>query len=228
MPAKQQFVNSLSFNLGSALTAIATVLVPPSYSGWPTSGQFVLKCEAEIIWVTVTAGPTWTMARGQEGTTPASHVLGAYVSSPLTEGALDHIVGVSQAGVLESVTRDLNILGARVTDVAGVATLTIADGLVQVLVDGASIPWDLALGSGSVTLGGNRALANPTNLVPGRYSLLVIQDATGTRLLTYGSVYKFPAGTAPTLSVAGSAVDLLEFLSDGTHLYLASFAAALA
>jgi len=87
------------------------------------------------------------------------------------------------------------------------------------LVDGASIAWNLATGNmASVTLAGNRTLANPTNKQPGSYSLIVTQDATGSRTLAYGTDYIWPGGTAPTLSTAASAVDVLSFLSDGTSM----------
>lgn len=91
----------------------------------------------------------------------------------------------------------------------------------QALTDGASIAWNVANGAAaSVTLGGNRTLANPSGLqAGGTYVLIVKQDATGSRTLAYGSAYKWPGGTAPTLSTAANAVDVLTFISDGTALY---------
>jgi hypothetical protein len=92
---------------------------------------------------------------------------------------------------------------------------------VQTLTDGASIAWDLnAGGHAVVTLGGNRALANPSNLVAGAlYSLRITQDATGSRTLSFGSNYKFPGAVAPTLTSTASAVDIIMFLCNGTNLY---------
>lgn len=91
----------------------------------------------------------------------------------------------------------------------------------QTLVDGASIAWNVANGvSAEVTLAGNRALANPTSLQAGAgYLLIVRQDGTGGRTLTYGSAFRWPDGTAPVLSTAAGAVDILTFVSDGTALY---------
>lgn len=81
------------------------------------------------------------------------------------------------------------------------------------LTDGATITPDFSLGNNySVTLGGNRTLANPTNLVAGQSGVIVItQDATGSRTLAYGSYFKFPAGTAPTLTTAANSVDVLAY-----------------
>jgi hypothetical protein len=89
------------------------------------------------------------------------------------------------------------------------------------LTDGASIAWNMNTQQvAKVTLGGNRTLANPTNLVAGgTYVLRVIQDGTGSRTLGYGSAYKWANGVVPTLSTAANAVDLLSFYSDGINLY---------
>jgi hypothetical protein len=89
------------------------------------------------------------------------------------------------------------------------------------LTDGANIAWNLNTGqTATVVLGGNRTLDNPTNMKDGAsYALLVKQDATGGRTLTYGTAYKWPGGTPPTLSTGANAVDLLTFYSDGTNMY---------
>jgi len=89
------------------------------------------------------------------------------------------------------------------------------------LVDGASISWDASANQvTSVTLAGNRTLAAPTNLVDGAvYLLMVIQDGTGSRTLSYNAVFKFTGGTAPTLTTTAAAKDILVFYSDGTNMY---------
>ena len=89
------------------------------------------------------------------------------------------------------------------------------------LVDGASISWDASANQvTSVTLAGNRTLAAPTNLVDGAvYLLMVIQDGTGSRTLSYNAVFKFTGGTAPTLTTTAAAKDILIFYSDGTNMY---------
>jgi hypothetical protein len=90
----------------------------------------------------------------------------------------------------------------------------------QTLTDGANISWDADLGhAATVTLAGARTLDDPTNLVVGTLVIKVIQDATGSRTLAYGSAYKWAGGTAPTLTATANAVDLLTFYCDGTNLY---------
>ena len=81
----------------------------------------------------------------------------------------------------------------------------------QALVDGATIAVDAALSNHySVILGGNRTLANPTNLRDGGiYNFYIKQDGTGARTLAYGSLFKWPGGSAPTLTAAGNSLDLI-------------------
>jgi len=86
-------------------------------------------------------------------------------------------------------------------------------GTISALTDGATITPDFALANNfSVTLGGNRTLANPSNLTAGQSGIITItQDGTGSRTLAYGSYFKFAAGTAPTLTTTASAVDVLAY-----------------
>lgn len=96
------------------------------------------------------------------------------------------------------------------TDV--VQTFSVAQrGAITALTDGTTITPDFAAANNfSVTLGGNRTLANPTNLTAGQSGVIVItQDGTGSRTLAYGSYWKFPTGTAPTLTTTASYVDVL-------------------
>lgn len=102
----------------------------------------------------------------------------------------------------------------------GVFNIASANVLSQVLVDGATISWNIALGQiATITIANNRTIAAPTNLKVGSYVLYVKQDAVGTRLMTWNSVFKWANGTAPTLTTNASATDVLRFDSDGTNLY---------
>ena len=89
------------------------------------------------------------------------------------------------------------------------------------LVDGASISWDASANQvTSVTITDNRTMAAPTNLVDGAvYLLVIIQDGTGSRTMSWNAVFKFTGGTAPTLTTTAAAKDILVFYSDGTNMY---------
>lgn len=93
---------------------------------------------------------------------------------------------------------------------------------IQTLTDGATISWDINDGVNAVvTLEGNRTLSNPSNVISGRLlKLIVKQDSTGSRTLSFGTAYKFPSGTAPTLTATANAVDLLFFhCEDEDNIY---------
>ena len=87
-------------------------------------------------------------------------------------------------------------------------------GSISTLTDGATITPNFALANNfTVTLGGNRTLANPSNLTAGQSgSIFVVQDGTGSRTLAYGTQYDFIGGTAPTLSTAANSVDRIDYV----------------
>jgi hypothetical protein len=105
-------------------------------------------------------------------------------------------------------------VGSLVARTDTVQTFTAAQrGGVSALTDGATITANFALANNfSVTLGGNRTLANPSNQTAGQTGVITItQDGTGSRTLAYGSNWKFPAGAAPTLTTTANAVDVLAY-----------------
>jgi hypothetical protein len=66
-------------------------------------------------------------------------------------------------------------------------------------------------------LGGNRTLAAPTNSSTGQFiSILVIQDGTGSRTLSFNAVYEFKDDTAPTLTTTASKGDVFVFRYNGS------------
>jgi hypothetical protein len=100
------------------------------------------------------------------------------------------------------------------------------------LTDAATIAWDTTTAGGQVAtftfVSSNRTMGAPTNLINGAfYALAVIQNA-GSNTLTWNSVFKWAAGTAPTLSTAAGAKDYFTFRSDGTNLYQQGISQAVA
>lgn len=89
------------------------------------------------------------------------------------------------------------------------------------LTDAATVAWDTTTGQVATFtfVSTNRTMGAPTGLVNGGfYALAVIQNA-GSNTLTWNSVFKWPSGTAPTLSTGAGAKDYFVFRSDGTNLY---------
>ena len=121
---------------------------------------------------------------------------------------------------------DLSVTGSDTN--IGLSITTKGTGLIKLndgayfpeatLTDGATITWDVSTAPvAKVTLGGNRTLSAPTNSATGQFiSLLVIQDGTGSRTLTWNSAYEFASDTAPTLTTTASLGDLFTFRYNGT------------
>jgi hypothetical protein len=86
------------------------------------------------------------------------------------------------------------------------------------LTDASTISWDVAASPvAKVTLGANRTLGAGSNAVAGQFvSLLVIQDGTGSRTLSFNAAYEFTADTAPTLTTTASKGDLFVFRYNGS------------
>ena len=127
--------------------------------------------------------------------------------------------GISVAGTAVSNTGVLSVNGSTgaITNIAATnaaQSFTAAQrGTVSALTDGATITADFAAANNfSVTLGGNRTLANPTNITAGQSgSIVITQDGTGSRTLAYGGYWKFAGGTAPTLTTTAAAVDVIAY-----------------
>ena len=86
------------------------------------------------------------------------------------------------------------------------------------LTDQATVTWDASTQDVcKVTLAGNRTLAAPTNGTTGQFiSILVIQDGTGSRTITWNAVYEFASDTAPTLTTTANLGDVFVFRYNGT------------
>ncbi len=85
---------------------------------------------------------------------------------------------------------------------------------VTALSDGSTITIDMATACHhSVTLGGNRTFAAPSNQVVGQSgSIFITQDGTGSRTASFNSAFKFVGGTAPTLTTTAAAVDRIDYI----------------
>jgi hypothetical protein len=175
-------------------------------------------------------------AAGQvNGTTLA--IAGTAITSTATElNLLDGVSGLVQAdftklAAVDSTAAELNYsdlttLGTTAASkvfTADANNLTTVSGAVanveDTLTDGATITWDVIDSPvAKVTLAGNRTLSAPSGTTPiaGQFvSLLIIQDGTGSRTITWNAVYEFAADTAPTLTATASLGDLFTFRYNG-------------
>ena len=96
---------------------------------------------------------------------------------------------------------------------SGGATLT-----EDTLTDASTITWVASTSPvAKVTLGANRTLGSASGGGTGQFiSLLVIQDGTGSRTLTWNAAYEFKDDTAPTLTTTAAKGDLFVFRYNGS------------
>lgn len=115
-----------------------------------------------------------------------------------------------------------NILTEIHNDTVGVAylataqTFTAAQRVVfSTLTDAATVAVDLSLSNFNLTIGGNRTLGVPTNVVAGQTGMINIrQDGTGSRTLVYAWPYEFSGAAAPALSTGKYVFDKLNYSVD--------------
>lgn len=81
-------------------------------------------------------------------------------------------------------------------------TIDLANGTVQIL-----------------TLTGNCTFTFPTATAGKSFILLLKQDGTGSRTVTWPAAVKWPAATAPTITGTASKMDKYIFTADGTNWY---------
>ncbi len=86
------------------------------------------------------------------------------------------------------------------------------------LTDASTISWNVLTSPvAKVTLGANRTLGAGSGAITGQFvSLLVIQDGTGSRTLSFNAVYEFKDDTAPTLTTTAAKGDLFVFRYNGS------------
>ncbi len=87
------------------------------------------------------------------------------------------------------------------------------------LTDGASIAVDAQSGNTfTVTIAGNRTIANPTNPTSGQRILFRIkQDGVGGRTITWDTAYRFSVDVPqPTLSTTANLTDYIGFVYNAT------------
>ncbi len=88
---------------------------------------------------------------------------------------------------------------------------------IYALTDGATIAIDWNNGNyQKVTLGGNRTFTFANPIAGARYLLEIVQDATGSRTLTWPTI-KWAGGSLPALSTAAGYVDMIALSYDGAN-----------
>jgi len=204
-----------------------SMIIPAQSKGYVINNKVSANTTAsDIVKIKTASGTGYTVPFGAIGlvicdgtsvfaTNTKGQGFGTAASADVGTGTTD-VPDVSIADaryVRSSVTANTTVRGDFVVEAGSlkVGTSARAYNPITTLTDAASIAVDFALGNNFlVTIGGNRTLAAPTNAVAGQTGqIYVIQDGTGSRTLSYNSVYQFVSGAAPTLSTGAADVDIL-------------------
>ena len=206
---------------------------------WVDTNANLLKQRnaADDAWITIGSLGTTNL-----GLLTSSSASSTYM--PLAGGTFTGAVTLGTGGslVFEGATADANETTLAVTDPTADRTITLPDATTTVAglavtqtftkaQRGSISAISVASGDTTKTLDfatannfaltlANTAscqLANPSNLTAGQSgAIFIVQDSTGSRLLTYGSSWDFTGGNAPTLTTTASAVDLLVYVVRST------------
>ena len=211
-------------HVGSDTGAVNAIVanVTPDVSAWSDGQVYVIRPANTTTSTAPTFAPDGLTAKvicHPDGTALlAGEIVGGAKCILIYDSTLDRAVLVETkayvdmqvAGSFATVAQILSNVSAKIltTDkVWGAGALT-------ALTDAATIAIDLSTGINfSVTIAGNRTLANPSNPKVGQSGLIAVtQDSTGGRTLSFGSNYKFFDGLVPDLLTTAGAINLLYYV----------------
>jgi microcystin-dependent protein len=84
-----------------------------------------------------------------------------------------------------------------------------------------NVAWPLTTAQvAQLTLNTNKTLSNAGSMKPGAvYVLMVRQDGTGFRTLTFSSAYKWSGMSVPPVATSANSLTIYHFVSDGANMY---------
>jgi len=186
------FANNANTTLNGGITAVATSMVVTSATDFPvpTGSQYfyctladaATQTTIEIVKVTAVSGTTFTIVRGQDGTTGTIFASGAVVSLRLVRASLNDFPKLDEANTFSGPSSTFNNAPS-----FGTALGTGSGGTGLTTLTSGRIPY----GNGTSAFGSNSALTfDGTNLVISSTILLGLtsQPYLQGRLATYGNV----------------------------------------
>lgn len=182
---------------------------------------------SEIVKVTAVSSDTFTIVRAQRGSTAKTVEAGWLMIQGIYAEDLMNIqtdsLKLASGATVTAVLDENDMVSDSATALATQQSIKeYVDGAIQTATDGATVTFDLGNGAyrkHKVTLGGNRTLAL-SNVKVGQVFLIdLIQDATGSRTVTWFSTIKWVDGAAPTLTTTANKIDTFGFIctSEGNY-----------
>ena len=179
-----------------------------TFAGATTSGSYLRGNGTNVVMSTIQAADVPTLNQNTTG----------------TAAGLSATLAIASGG-----TGATTLAGASIVTYTGTETLsnkTLTNPTVTNYVEtlytantGTAITVSLTNGTvQQLTLTGNATITMPTAVAGKSFIIMLKQDATGSRSVTWTTVV-WPSGTAPTITGTASKQDIYSFFSDGTNWY---------
>lgn len=143
---------------------------------------------------------------------------------PTSDSTANYVLKTNGSGTLSfaaPATGDVTLTGTETLTNKTLTNPTVTNYTETPYSANSSTAITLALTNGTVqiiTLTGNATITMPTATSGKSFILLLKQDGTGSRTVTWTTV-KWPGGTAPTITSTASKQDIFSFFADGTNWY---------
>ena len=167
-----------------------------------------INSDLDLIDALFDAGPVLKVAKGGSGAATLTGILKGNGTSAFTAVTAPSgtIVGTTDTQTLSAKTLTnptvTNYVETPYSANSSTAiTLDLTNGTVQI-----------------ITLTGNATITMPTATSGKSFVMMLKQDGTGSRTVTWSTV-KWAGGTAPTITSTASRQDILSFFADGTNWY---------
>jgi hypothetical protein len=123
----EQYTNSASTTLNGSINNSVTSLVVTSATPFPTTGNFRILIDSELMLVTAVSSTTFTVTRGIESTSAASHSSGATVTEILTAGS--YVQGIQDRIIWPTFTPPVDSTFSWINQLTGSTTTQNATGV---------------------------------------------------------------------------------------------------